>query len=150
MSDDAIDFDDTTPEGLKSLRKAYEKLQTTLKEERTSNAALAAKQRTRDIADKLTELGAKPGLADLVPEKIEVETLGAWLTEKADLFGWKPAQPQANPANAAEQEAQSRVSQISQGLPGESPDDPDLKAIYEAKDPKALADLIYARQLGVR
>lgn len=151
MSSEDFDFDESTPEGIKSLRKAFEKLQDQLKTERESNSTLAAKQRSRDVADKLKDLGAKPGLAEFVPATIEVEALGAWLTEKADLFGFKIEPPAAeNPANAEEAAAQERMSGFSAQLPGDVSDNPDLAAIAGAKTGQELADLIYARQAGIR
>ncbi|MDE2469009.1 MAG: hypothetical protein KGL35_09790 [Bradyrhizobium sp.] len=149
MSDDSIDFDDTTPDGMKSLRKAYEKLQGELKTERENSKSLASFKRQYEIGEKLKGLGAKPGLAELVPDTVDVENVGAWLTEKADLFGWKPAEPEANPVNAAEAQAQSRTSAIT-SLPGDVSDDPDLAAIKAAKSPQEIAALIFERQMGRR
>lgn len=152
MSSEDFDFDESTPEGMKSLRKAYEKMQKDLAEERAGNATLAAKQRSRDVADKLAELGAKPRLAKYVPASVEVENLSAWLAEDGELFGYKPNEPTTtdSPANAEEAAAQERMSGFSAQLPGDVSDNPDLAAIAGAKTGKELADIIYARQAGIR
>jgi hypothetical protein len=149
MSDDSIDFEDTTPDGMKSLRKAYQKIQDELKTERDSNKDLRSFKRTYEISEKLKGLGAKPELAELVPESVDADTVGAWLTAKADLFGWKPQDPSADPANAAEAAAQSRTSELT-SLPGGHDDDPDLTAIRGAKSASEITQLIFDRQMGKR
>lgn len=135
-------------EGVKSLRKALEKAQADATAKDELLAGLLKKDRTRNIADKLATLGAKPGLAEFVPSDVEVDGLVAWLTEKADLFGFKPASEP--PANAEEAAAQQRISGFSTELPEGDSNDPDMKAVLGTTSVAELTKLIYDRQAGAR
>jgi len=144
MSDE---FNEPESEGVKSLRKALEKREAEMAEKDKQLAELLKRDRSRTIAEKLAALGAKPGLAEFVPESVEVDSLGQWLTEKADLFGFKIDQPADNPQNVADAAAQSRISGF-ELKPSDAPDSPEMKLIAGAKNARELTDAIYAAQMG--
>lgn len=115
MSD--VDEFEPTTEGMKNLRKAYEKAVSERDAALTEVTSLRGTVRTRTISDKLTELGVNSKVARFIPADVELEKLDVWLGENADVFGISLA-PKDDAANSAEAAAQARSAQLEGSLPG--------------------------------
>lgn len=145
MTDD--DFTDDT-EGMKNLRAAYDKVKAAQATQAAEFAKLAAKDRTRTIADKLTEYGVSTKVAKFVPADVELDKVEEWMTENADVFGFKLGDT-TNPDHDAERVAQSRISAITPTGSIDKPD-PDLVSVLGAKSKDELVAFIEAAKRGQR
>ncbi len=78
--------------GIKSLRKAYDKLKTETAQLRTQVQENAKVTRTTSLKSALDKYGAKPALARYFPNEGEVteDSVLTWLKEDGELFGWQP------------------------------------------------------------
>lgn len=85
---------DTNSPGIKSLRKAYDKLKAEATQLRTQVGEAAKATRTSTLNAALENLGAKPALAKYFPQDTEVtaDAVKSWLEEDGEIFGWKPTE----------------------------------------------------------
>jgi hypothetical protein len=146
MSDDDLTMaQDSDSEGVKSLRAALAKEKAERAAERAKLDELAARDRTRTIADKLRERGVKPGIAEFVGSDVDVDKLDEWLATKADIFGITlDPEPDANAGEAASQE---RIVQLSSGG-DHTEENPDIKKLMEAQSTEDLDRLLFQAQAG--
>lgn len=74
---------------VKQLRDLIKQRDDALKSRDDEITKLSGKVRTQSVTDILRGIGAKPGLAKFVPEKVEIseDNIKAWLKENEDIFG---------------------------------------------------------------
>jgi hypothetical protein len=95
------DFDDVEEtqdaNGPANLRKALKRAEKEKKELAEQLAAIQSDLRSRSVKEVLAQKGVPDKVAKFVPADVSTpEQIDAWLTENADIFGIKPAEPQKN------------------------------------------------------
>lgn len=114
-----VDSDVIQSEGMKNLRKAYDKLKAEHAKLQTEVATQAKATRGASLADLLKDAGARPSIAKYFPTEGDVskDAVTAWLKENGEDFGWQP--PEATPE---EQDQESAVRAVSSLTPQQAPD----------------------------
>lgn len=97
--DDEFDFDTTSNELVKQLRKAAKQKDKELAEMREQFANLNKSARERAIKDALASRGVNSKIASFIPQDIDPteESVSKWLEDYADVFGIQTEQTQAKP-----------------------------------------------------
>ena len=97
--DDEFDFDTTSNELVKQLRKAAKQKDKELAEMREQFANLNKSARERAIKDALAARGVNSKIASFIPQDIDPteESVSKWLEDYADVFGIQTEQTQAKP-----------------------------------------------------
>lgn len=112
---DADDTDDTKPKnGLRTQLEAALEAKKALEQEL---ASLKGQVRERTVSDVLQAKGVNPKVAKFIPSDVEgADAIGTWLTENADIFGFKVSDEvaaEATGSNPAVAETQ-RLQQLNQ------------------------------------
>jgi hypothetical protein len=116
--DDDDDFGDSN--GIKQLRKQYKEMQAALTAEREKNAELAARVRSRELADVLSTKGVNPKAAKFFPRDTDPtpEAIEAWLKENEDILPFaKKSEEEAPPEKGNESQEQNDPQQQRPPLP---------------------------------
>lgn len=119
----------TESEGIKSLRKAYNKLKKTHDEATTELTTLRAKERENTVSQVLTEKGLDAKVAKFIPEGADVEE---WLTENGSLF--------TGVSQGGQPQQQQQGQQQAQQIPQVAQDFADLQSLMQDTGPAFSAD----------
>lgn len=143
MSDELTD----DSEGIKNLRAQYDKLVKDKADNDKRLSELLSRDRTRTIEDKFTEYGVNKKIAKFVPSDLELDKVEEWMTDNADVFGFKLGQSDDS-AHDAERQAQQRTSGFNSQT--STDENPDFNAVAAAQSGAELRALIEQAQAGRR
>jgi len=115
--DDDLDLEDTPaqvdPNGPANLRKALKRAEKEKKDLAEQLAKIQSDLRSRSVKDVLASKGVSDKIAKFIPGDIETpEQVDAWLSENADVFGFKTTQEEAAPISEEEQTNRAAYQRI--------------------------------------
>jgi hypothetical protein len=115
--DDEDDFDAVEEtqqsDGPANLRKALKRAEKEKKDLAEQLAKIQSDLRSRSVKDVLASKGVSDKIAKFIPGDIETpEQVDAWLSENADVFGFKPADAEAAPISEEEQTNRAAYQRI--------------------------------------
>lgn len=101
----------------RGLREHNDQLKQENAEMRDRLAKLETTNRQRVIAETLSRRGLNPGIAEFVPSSIEAteESVTAWVTEKASVFGLQVAPPPQERQPQQQADPFRRMAAVEQG-----------------------------------
>ena len=143
--DDDFNFEDTSNDLVKQLRKQLKAKEKELSEKESALTNLSKAQRERAIKDTLASRGVNSKIATFIPQDIDPteESVSKWLEDYADVFGYESNQTQATPnVNPADAAAYKRMTNTVET--GVSPEHNDniMQKLMNANSREELDDVI--------
>ena len=143
--DDDFDFEDSSNDLVKQLRKATKQKDKELAELKAQFENLNKAQRERVIKDALASRGVNSKIAAFIPQDIDPteESVSKWLEDYADVFGYESSQNQATPnVDPAQAAAYKRMTNTVET--GVSPEHNDniMQKLMNANSREELDDVI--------
>jgi len=143
---DNDEFEDSTEETPKDLRRQLAKAKKDADELRSQMTELLARDRKRTISDLLSEKGLPAKVANLLPDTVEADpaAIDAWLTEYADVFGVTKTDATDEP-DGIDPEAKAAHERLANATAGATPAGKPadlLAAMQAAASPEELAAVL--------
>jgi hypothetical protein len=143
--DDDFNFEDTSNDLVKQLRKQLKAKEKELSEKESALTNLSKAQRERAIKDTLASRGVNSKIATFIPQDIDPteESVSKWLEDYADVFGIELNQNQATPnVDPAQAAAYKRMTNTVES--GASPEHNDniMQKLMNANSREELDDVI--------
>jgi hypothetical protein len=143
--DDDFNFEDTSNDLVKQLRKQLKAKEKELSEKESALTNLSKAQRERAIKDTLASRGVNSKIATFIPQDIDPteESVSKWLEDYADVFGIELNQNQATPnVDPAQAAAYKRMTNTVES--GASPEHNDniMQKLMNANTREELDDVI--------
>ena len=148
--DDDDDFQDSSNDLVKQLRKANKQKEKELAELKSQFENLSKAQRERAIKDALASRGVNQKIASFIPQDIDPteESVSKWLSDYADVFGIELEQNQSKPnVDPAQAAAYKRMTSTVESSAAPDATDDIYRRLMNANSREELDEVIRASGL---
>ena len=148
--DDDDDFQDSSNDLVKQLRKANKQKEKELAELKSQFENLSKAQRERAIKDALASRGVNQKIASFIPQDIDPteESVSKWLSDYADVFGIELEQNQSKPnVDPAQAAAYKRMTSTVESSASPDAADDIYRRLMNANSREELDEVIRASGL---
>lgn len=147
--DDDFDFEDEEPtpqpqgnDLVKQLRKADRQKEKRIKEMEAELQTLRSAQRDISVSKVLESEGIDPKISKFIPADVQdADAVKAWLADNAEIFGYRPEQPQAQ-QNTQDWDAMQNMDAVTDGALSPNQLDTEYQLLNQAQSREDLMRLI--------